>query len=124
VQVLARIVAWPLGLLSLGAGLFGLLMSHGLGLDLSGQARRQLQALVGWGVEQGWALPIDLATKMEQALAGTLPGLVLLPVGLAALFWIVLHRINRRLAWFRIGELIFWDAIALILITLAWLRWF
>ncbi len=50
--------------------------------------------------------------------------IALVPVGLAALCWVALHRINRRLAWFRIGELIFWDVILLILITLAWLRWF
>ncbi len=48
----------------------------------------------------------------------------LLPVALAALGWYALHRLNRRRRWFRIGELIFWDAILLVLIYLVWLRWF
>jgi hypothetical protein len=38
--------------------------------------------------------------------------------------WLTLHRLNRVKGWFRIGELIFWDAIALVLIFLVWLRWF
>jgi hypothetical protein len=35
-----------------------------------------------------------------------------------------LARLNRRKAWFRLGEVIFWDVIALILVFLIWLRWF
>lgn len=50
--------------------------------------------------------------------------IALAPIGFAAVFWFALHRFNRPRGWFRIGELIFWDAIALILIYLAWLRWF
>ncbi|MDH3473998.1 MAG: hypothetical protein OEM59_09910 [Rhodospirillales bacterium] len=50
--------------------------------------------------------------------------LALVPLGLAAALWYALYRVNRRRGWFRPGELIFWDAIALILITLTWLRWF
>jgi ABC-type sugar transport system ATPase subunit len=50
--------------------------------------------------------------------------LAFVPLGLAAALWYALHRVNRRRGWFRPGELIFWDAIALILITLAWLHWF
>lgn len=50
--------------------------------------------------------------------------LAIVPVGLAALLWYGLYRLNRRRGWFRIGELIFWDAILLILVYLAWLRWF
>lgn len=48
----------------------------------------------------------------------------LAPIGLAAMIWFALYRFNRDRGWFRIGELIFWDAIALILVYLAWLRWF
>jgi len=48
----------------------------------------------------------------------------LVPIPLAAVVWIVLHRLNRRTGWFRIGELVFWDAVALVLIYLLWLRWF
>ncbi len=48
----------------------------------------------------------------------------LLPIGIAALAWYGLYRVNRRKGWFRIGELIFWDAILLVLIYLVWLRWF
>jgi len=48
----------------------------------------------------------------------------LVPVGLAALGWYGFHRLNRRRGWFRVGELIFWDAILLVLVYLVWLRWF
>lgn len=48
----------------------------------------------------------------------------LVPVGIAAALCIVLHRFNRRRDWFRIGELIFWDVIVLIVTYLLWLRWF
>jgi hypothetical protein len=52
----------------------------------------------------------------------TLIGLV--PVAIAAAGWYGLHRLNRATRWFRIGEVIFWDVILLILIYLVWLRWF
>jgi hypothetical protein len=48
----------------------------------------------------------------------------LVPVAVAALGWYALHWLNRRKGWFRIGEVIFWDAILLVLVYLAWLRWF
>jgi hypothetical protein len=48
----------------------------------------------------------------------------LVPLAIAALGWLALHRLNRAGRWFRIGELIFWDAIVLILVFLGWLRWF
>jgi hypothetical protein len=46
------------------------------------------------------------------------------PLALAALGWLGLHRLNRARGWFRIGELIFWDAILLVLVFLVWLYWF
>ena len=52
------------------------------------------------------------------------PLLHLVPLGIAALGWLALHRLNRVKGWFRIGELIFWDAIVLVLVFLVWLRWF
>ena len=48
----------------------------------------------------------------------------LMPVAIAAVVWVVLHRLNRGRGWFRIGELIFWDAIILVVVYLVWLRWF
>jgi hypothetical protein len=48
----------------------------------------------------------------------------LVPLGIAALGWFALHHLNRRRGWFRIGEVIFWDAIVLVLVFLVWLRWF
>ncbi len=48
----------------------------------------------------------------------------LVPLGVAALGWYGLYRVNRSRGWFRIGELIFWDAILLVLVYLIWLRWF
>jgi hypothetical protein len=48
----------------------------------------------------------------------------IVPVGLAALGWYGLYRLNRRTRWFRLGELIFWDVVFLILLFLVWLRWY
>lgn len=48
----------------------------------------------------------------------------LTPVLLAAVFWYLLSALNRRRGWFRIGEIIFWDVIILIIVFLIWLRWF
>lgn len=48
----------------------------------------------------------------------------LAPVAIAALGWYGVHAVNRRRRWFRTGEVIFWDAILLVLAYLAWLRWF
>lgn len=50
--------------------------------------------------------------------------LSIIPVGLAAIVWYALHKLNRSGGWFRIGELMFWDAIVLIVIYLVWLKWF
>jgi len=46
------------------------------------------------------------------------------PPVLAAIFWFGLWRLNRTRGWFTVGELIFWDVVALIVIQLIWLRWF
>ncbi len=48
----------------------------------------------------------------------------LVPIGIAAALCVGLHRLNRRRRWFRIGELIFWDVIVLVVVYLLWLRWF
>ena len=48
----------------------------------------------------------------------------LVPVALAGIGWYGLHRLNRGRGWFRIGELIFWDVILLVLVYLVWLVWF
>lgn len=48
----------------------------------------------------------------------------LVPLAAAAVLWVALHRLNRRHRWLRPGELVFWDAILLILLFLVWLRWF
>ena len=47
-----------------------------------------------------------------------------LPLGIAAAAFWGLARVNRVKQWFRIGELIFWDAIILVVVYLIWLRWF
>ena len=47
-----------------------------------------------------------------------------IPLVIAAGVWWALARLNRVVRWFRIGELIFWDAILLVIIYLIWLRWF
>ena len=48
----------------------------------------------------------------------------LVPLGLSVALCSALHLVNRRTGWFRIGEMIFWDVILLILVFLVWLRWF
>jgi hypothetical protein len=48
----------------------------------------------------------------------------LVPLGLAALGWLALWRLNRARGWLRLGEVIFWDAILLVVVFLVWLRWF
>lgn len=52
------------------------------------------------------------------------PAVHLIPVAIAALICYAGHRLNQRKNWFRIGELIFWDVIILILVFLVWLQWF
>ena len=52
------------------------------------------------------------------------PWLHLIPLALSAVGWYGLDRINQRLGWLRRGELIFWDAILLVVVFLVWLRWF
>ena len=47
-----------------------------------------------------------------------------IPLGIALALWLVLARANRTSGWFRTGELVFWDAILLIVVFLVWLRWF
>lgn len=46
------------------------------------------------------------------------------PLVLAMALWFCLWRVNRTSKWFTVGEVIFWDVAALIVIQLVWLRWF
>jgi hypothetical protein len=48
----------------------------------------------------------------------------LIPVGIAAALWYLLARLNRATGWLRTGELVFWDAILVVVDFLFWLRWF
>lgn len=48
----------------------------------------------------------------------------LVPVGLAVTVWYALYRVNVKRGWLRTGELIFWDAVILVVIYLVWLRWY
>lgn len=52
------------------------------------------------------------------------PIIHLVPVAFSGLGWYLLYLLNRRKGWFRIGEIIFWDAIILILVFLVWLMRF
>ena len=52
------------------------------------------------------------------------PAIHLVPLVISALGWYGVYALNRRKGWFRIGEVIFWDAIILILVFLVWLKWF
>lgn len=46
------------------------------------------------------------------------------PLAVATSMGYLLHRINRSQQWFRMGELIFWDVVLLIVVFLIWLIWF
>jgi hypothetical protein len=48
----------------------------------------------------------------------------LLPVGFAMACWYLAYRVNRVHRWFRVGELVFWDVVLLIVVFLFWLIWF
>lgn len=48
----------------------------------------------------------------------------LIPIGIAAALWFGLARLNRATGWLRTGEVVFWDAILLVLTFLVWLNWF
>jgi hypothetical protein len=48
----------------------------------------------------------------------------LIPLFITALGWYAFERINRGRGWFRRGEVIFWDAVLLVIVFLVWLRWF
>lgn len=48
----------------------------------------------------------------------------LIPLAVSSICWLLLHRMGRKTGWFRIGELIFWDVIILIVVFLIWLMWF
>ena len=52
------------------------------------------------------------------------PWIHVVPLVMAGLGWYGLGRANRRLGWLRKGDVIFWDAILLVVVFLVWLRWF
>lgn len=48
----------------------------------------------------------------------------LIPLGIAAALWLALGRLNRVTGFLRTGEVIFWDAVLLVVVFLVWLRWY
>jgi hypothetical protein len=52
------------------------------------------------------------------------PLIHLVPLAIAVAVGYCLYQVNKTRQWLRIGELIFWDAVLLILIYLIWLIWF
>ena len=50
--------------------------------------------------------------------------LALVPLAAAAVVWRLFYSFNRSRGWFSTGELIFWDAIVLVILQLVWLIWF
>ena len=84
-RILARILSLPFALLLLVLGAFALLASYGGDTELADQTRRQLQALTRWSIDQGVGIPRDLASTLEDSVAGTFLRFVLLPGGLALL---------------------------------------
>ncbi len=49
--------------------------------------------------------------------------LTLVPVAIAAVGWYALYLVDHRAGWLRRGEVIFWDAVFLVVVYLLWLRW-
>jgi hypothetical protein len=47
-----------------------------------------------------------------------------IPIGSSVALWYLVSRLNRATGWFRTGEIVFWDAILVIVVFLVWLRWF
>ena len=50
--------------------------------------------------------------------------LTLVPLAAAAVVWRLFYSFNRSRRWFSTGEVIFWDAIVLVILQLVWLIWF
>ena len=48
----------------------------------------------------------------------------LVPLAIATGLGFLLHRVNKSRQWLRVGELIFWDVVLLIVVFLIWLIWF
>jgi hypothetical protein len=48
----------------------------------------------------------------------------LIPLALAGCLSYLLYRVNKPRQWLRVGELIFWDVVFLIVVFLIWLIWF
>lgn len=48
----------------------------------------------------------------------------MVPLATAGVLWFALYRLNKHRGWFRVGELIFWDAVLLVVVFLVWLIWF
>lgn len=50
--------------------------------------------------------------------------ILLVPVLATAACAVAFYRFNRRRGWFTIGETIFWSIVLLVVLQLAWLKWF
>jgi len=85
VRILARILLLPAALFLVATGSYGVLASYGSGTEFADQARRQLQALNRWLIDEGFAVPRDLAVTSEEWVAETFLRFVLLPTGLVLL---------------------------------------
>ncbi len=75
----------PAALALIALGAFALLASQAGDTELADQARRQLQGLTRWSIDQGIGLPRDFATTLEETLAGSILRFAILPAGLALL---------------------------------------
>jgi tetratricopeptide (TPR) repeat protein len=85
VRILARILSLPFALFFILTGSFGLLASYGSGSEAADQARRQLQTLNRWAIDEGYRIPRDFSVDSEEWVAETFLRFVLLPTGLVLL---------------------------------------
>jgi tetratricopeptide (TPR) repeat protein len=95
VRTLARVLSLPFAFSLVALGAFAILASAGTETELADQTRRQLQLLTRWAFDQGFGIPRDFAVTLEEAVAGSVLRLVLLPGGLALLAFSV-GLIGRR----------------------------
>ena len=84
-RTLARILSLPIALLSIGAGLFGLIVRFGSSASATDAARRGLQSTTRWAIDHGIGLPRNAASSTEELLGETFLAFVLVPVGFGLL---------------------------------------
>ena len=88
-RILARILSLPFAIFFIAMGSFGLIASSGSPTEFANQTRLRLQAFNRWLIDEGFAVPRDLAVTSEEWVSETFLRFVLLPTGLVLLAFCV-----------------------------------